>query len=275
LVAGQGSGHNDHRFSGKPRHYVPYLLTGLITCGRCGFSFQGQSTTNRGKKYYRYVCGGYNAKRVCQYCAVGRDRLELFVIDSIEDALAENTLVERVERQIASLWSRQPIERVSSLQAVEAEILEINENVRRLVDAIAKGAPFESVDRKLKELDSKKIQLQHRHQSLREQDDRHNKVKSAAELVAGFSSRFREEFEAAPHHARKELVQRCLGKIIVDPDANVARCYIRRIPIVGGLTDEVIEKAEGAKGVPFSTIPLLRKVGVPGTGLEPARPRGH
>jgi DNA invertase Pin-like site-specific DNA recombinase len=60
------SNSNDHRFSGKPRHYVPYLLTGLITCGRCGFSFQGQSTTNRGKKYYRYVCGGYNAKRVCQ-----------------------------------------------------------------------------------------------------------------------------------------------------------------------------------------------------------------
>ena len=48
--------------------------------------------------------------------------------------------------------------------------------------------------------------------------------------------------------------------------ANVARCYFRALPKVGGQAGVVIESIENAKGAPdYSPIPL-RKVAVPGTG---------
>jgi hypothetical protein len=91
---------------------------------------------------------------------------------------------------------------------------------------------------------------------------------------ADLSTSFRSDFERAPHHRRKEAVQRCLGGIVVDRTAKVARCYIRPIPLVEGPVGELVEGIENAKRVPDLLIPL-RKVGVPGTGLEPARPCGH
>jgi hypothetical protein len=86
----------------KPKHDVPYLLTGLIRCGNCGSPFQGHSTKKKDRYYYRYICGGFNAKRICTYCSIKRELLEDFVLNSIREPCASQKLLIASRRN--SLW---------------------------------------------------------------------------------------------------------------------------------------------------------------------------
>jgi hypothetical protein len=87
----------------------------------------------------------------------------------------------------------------------------------------------------------------------------------AAESIADFARDFRSRYADADHLKRKEMIQRCLGGIVIDRTAKLARCYIRPVPLVEGPAGEIIEGIENAKRVPDSLIPL-RRVSVPGTG---------
>lgn len=263
-----------HKLLCQPKPLVPYLLTGLIRCDKCGFAFQGQSTRYNGKNYYRYVCGGYNSKRVCDYCQVNRDLLEAFVLDGIEDLLSQNVTVEKVQRRLARMTDLQTGDEDSKSRLLEREAREVKEGIERILSAIEKGAPYEMCDGKLKELAERKANIEKRREEVARQERRKSELWAAAESVADFSRDFRSRYADADHQKRKEMIQRCLGGIVIDRTAKVARCYLRPVPMVGGPVEEIIEGIENAQGIPESPI-SLRTVAVPGTGLEPARPRGH
>ena len=87
---------NKHRPASKPNghsYHSRYLLTGLIRCSRCGFAFQGWSGKVRGKEYLRYIDGGWQSKRVCDFFSIPKDQLERFAIQSIKDMLTDPTLL--------------------------------------------------------------------------------------------------------------------------------------------------------------------------------------
>ena len=50
--------------------------------------------------------------------------------------------------------------------------------------------------------------------------------------VAKFVLNFEERIETAPIEEKKELVQRCISRIVVDRERMVARFYVKRIPAV-------------------------------------------
>lgn len=50
--------------------------------------------------------------------------------------------------------------------------------------------------------------------------------------VAKFVLNFEERIETAPIEEKKELVQRCISRIVVDKERMVARFYVKRIPAV-------------------------------------------
>ncbi len=267
------SGHT-HHMSGKPRCNVPYLLTGIIKCSRCGYSFQGQSTRVRGKNYYRYVCGGYNSKGVCEYCAVNRDDLEEFVVSVLEEILLDNVILEKVESRLRRLLEMHHDDKEQSLKQFDGRLRDLDGAILRLTTAIEQGAPYDMFAQRLRELaQAKEVVLRDRI-SAAEQVTRCTTVRSTAELVSEFSEHFQEAFKSAPHYLKKEMVGRCVGGIIVDRDSNLVRCYFRRFPMVGGLDPTFLGDLEKRETVPVIAAPF-RKVAVPGTGLEPARPHGH
>ena len=266
---------NTHlQMSGKPRHNVPYLLSGLTKCSRCGFHFQGQSTRFNRKSYYRYVCGGYNSKRICDYCAVNRDMLEGFVLKGIEDILLDNAVLNKAEEHLSRLFEVESNTSGSSIRIAEQRLQQIKTKINRLYSAIEEGAKFEQIAGRLQELEKEKLTVEADYRGGIQHQSRKRSVGSAAAAITEFSQNFRASFDAASPMLRKELIRRCVGSIIVDRDAKVVRCYFRRIPLVGKIETEILRELENAEGTPFITEPL-RTVGVPGTGLEPARPRGH
>jgi DNA invertase Pin-like site-specific DNA recombinase len=258
----------------QPKPLVPYLLTGLIKCDKCGFAFQGQSTKYNGKNYYRYICGGYNSKRVCDYCQVNRDLLEAFVLDGIDDLLSQNVMVEKVQHRLARMADMQTGDDESKARFLEQEARGVKEGIERILSAIEKGAPYEMCASKLNDLAERKASIEKRKEALVVKERKRGELRAAAEAIAEFARGFQSRFADADHLKRKEMIQRCLGGIVIDRTAKVARCYLRSVPIVGGQAGQIVEGIENAKGIPESPI-SLRTAAVPGTGLEPARPRGH
>ena len=154
---------------------------------------------------------------------------------------------------------------------LEQESREVEQGIERLLSAIEKGAPYDLCAAKLQALAGRKTDIEQRRQKLLDKEMKRQNLKASSQAIAEFSVRFRQAFDEAPHHKRKEIIQRCLKGIVVDRTAGVARCYFRPMPMLGGPVGELIEGIENAKGAPDDLPIPLRRVAVPGTGLEPAR----
>lgn len=145
---------------GSPRHYVLYLLSGLIKCGRCGFSFEGQSTSLRGRNYYRYVCGGYNWKRVCECTSVPRDRIETFLIDAIEDVLSGNLILSQVRSNLDAMVEESPIQDQTAMEKERARLQVCDEKAKRVLMAIEDGGPIPVLMGQLQKLQEEKSEAE-------------------------------------------------------------------------------------------------------------------
>ena len=66
-----------------------YLLTGLVKCARCGYSFQGD--THRRTGWRSYQCGGYVAggRSVCQRSNVSAGRIEDWIVGEMQNRLLD------------------------------------------------------------------------------------------------------------------------------------------------------------------------------------------
>lgn len=258
----------------RPKVFVPYLLSGLVFCAKCGFAFQGQSTRSRGKNYFRYICGGYNSKRVCEWAAVGRDELESFVVDAVDDVLGDSTFIDKVQAELIRLLKVEPKAAAPLIENAEKRLGEIEFALSNITKAVEGGAPVAMFSVRIKELfEQKESVLQQRQEAtniIAEVLD----IESVSAAIADFSATFRAAFERSSLYERKELIRKAVWKVTVNGDAKTAECYIRRFPVAGFKTEKVLREVEKRATATDYRLPL-RNVRVPGTGLEPARPCGH
>jgi len=78
-------------------------------------------------------------------------------------------------------------------------------------------------------------------------------------MVAEFIIGFEEKITAVPIYERKELVKKVISRIVVDREAGVARCYVRRVPAVTSDLQNLysrIEKNETPHKEAFRTKPV-------------------
>ncbi len=259
---------------GSPRHFVPYLLSGLIECGKCGFSFEGQSTTLRDRKYYRYVCGGYNRKRVCDYTSVPRDKVESFVVDAVEDVLSDNRILDQVQRNLKDMLERAPDQDRVAMEADTRRIQALDEKIGRVLQAIEEGGPISVLVAKLKKLQDEKSEAEASLQQSAPKSGAKLDLDVIARVIRDFSDNFRHAFEGGSTQEKKEIIRRVVGKVVVDGESRRVRVLVRRFPKGGDPADRLVEEFEKAGAAPENQMPF-RNIVVPGTGLEPARPRGH
>ncbi len=78
----------------RPRTLTsPYLLSGIIVCGKCGYAMQGGSA--KSGKFHYYACNNSirKGKQACDIKMINRDRLEALVIEKLkEKVLTEDNL---------------------------------------------------------------------------------------------------------------------------------------------------------------------------------------
>lgn len=257
------------------RELAPYLLTGKISCARCGFAYQGQSTKTTGKKqYYRYICGGFNNKRICGYGAVRRDDVESFIIGSIESIMNDCLINDSIEKELSDIVALKPDAAKNSIAVTSDRLKQVDAKIQNILAAIEDGTPSSMFTDRLVQLQSEKRDVLADRERALKNVERLLEVNVLSEFVRKFAENFRSIFDSLPFHEKKQIIHKCIVKVTVDAEQKSVKGYFRKIPHLNHDLVEILDGQEKMQMAPLLGEPF-RSASVPGTGLEPAQPCGH
>jgi DNA invertase Pin-like site-specific DNA recombinase len=242
----------------------PFLLSGLLTCARCGHAFQGR-TINSTKfrkdgskiKTLYYACGGWVMKgaSACEKFLIRKEPLEELLMETIQDRLqtllaGEGKAVLRgfIKDELA-VQGQDPRRELATTRARIAEIDQTASVLLEGLSADTKGF----VDAKLRDLGSEKRRLQTRMEAL--ESAPYDPIDAEAVLETGLASlnRLPRLLESGSLEDRKEFVRAFVGGVSVIPGEARIDVQMRTLPAVGSL-----RPANSACGL------------VAGAGFEPA-----
>jgi site-specific DNA recombinase len=116
----------------------PYLLSGIMRCGKCGAAMVGH---RGGYRYRYYMCG--NARRkgreVCPSPILRKDKVEGFVINRIKDCILTEDNLEELVRLTSEELAQTCAEEREKLELLQAQIAEADSRLGRLYDALETG----------------------------------------------------------------------------------------------------------------------------------------
>jgi site-specific DNA recombinase len=249
----------NHVRSGKGLR-SPFLLSGLITCGRCGQNYQGRtinSTKHRrdGSKIqsFYYACGGWVMKgsTACEKHLLRRDPLEELLLDTIQVRLqnllsgeGERLLRQCVDEEIATQGLDPRREKVT----LRARLAEIDQTASVVLESASpETRPF--IDSKLRELAAEKRRLQERLDEL----DAVDRPAIDAEVVVRNGMAALNDLPrmlaTANIEGRKEFVRAFIGGITIRPESGVLDLQMKTLPSLGDARS-TCQRVAGARYVP-------------------------
>lgn len=224
------------------RHRSPYLLTGLIRCSRCGFTFQGWSGKAGNKTYLKYADSGHFNKRVCTHFSIKKEPIEGFVVKAIKETLSDSVFLENIEKHLKRLLESRPQGEKIEVERITKAMRENEEKIKNLTEAIEQGGGSEALLARLRKLEMEQRALQAQLDRTEPEPITAIDLKHVRELVERFVHNFKEEFCRVPLDVQKALVKKMISEIIVDREKNVVRVYVRRVPSVTPAVEELLKK---------------------------------
>jgi hypothetical protein len=139
-----------------------YLLSGISRCGLCGSSMIGHRTTRGRFRSYSYVCGGYSHRgpAICPYnLGLPMPPAVAAVLDQLRDCVLDPTVVQgALEDALAEL--RPAPDAIDARRvALQNELLEIEREQARLIDAITAAGDVASLSAALKEREVRRTHI--------------------------------------------------------------------------------------------------------------------
>lgn len=114
--------------------HSPYLLTGLITCRRCGSLMYGVSV--KGKWHYYRCFGENNGLTRCTARQIPKEMAETWVLSHLRERLSDPIWLESIAAQQAAIRSEQESELAARLENVTLRLAAARRVVARIVSAI-------------------------------------------------------------------------------------------------------------------------------------------
>ncbi len=137
---------------------VPRLLSGLLTCGRCGARY-----VLRGSRTYCCATRQNRGKVVCDCMAtVNAAEAEQAILDLLEPLFCDRTVLAKLEaavRKRLATARRQRSERKSAEGQLRAELAEVEAQISRLVQWIAKGKLVEDLETQMMAAEARREHL--------------------------------------------------------------------------------------------------------------------
>lgn len=134
-----------------------YLFSRLMCCGVCGGGFSKISEAHFGCSTARNKGETACANRL----TIRRDALETTVMNGLRNRLMDPALFKVFAREFAAEWNRLQEEAGTHLSRARSERERVCRQIDRLVDALADGEPAERLKGKLKELERRRLELEH------------------------------------------------------------------------------------------------------------------
>ena len=222
----------------------PFLLSGLVTCARCGQAYQGRtinSTKHRKDgskiKTLYYACGGWVMKgaSACEKFLIRKEPLEGLLMETIQSRLqsllageGEKILREYIEEELAA----QGQDPRRELTTIRARIAEIDQKANVLLESLSADTKG-FVDAKLRDLGSERRKLQNRREAL--ETAPYDLIDAEAVLRGGLAAlhNLPRLLESGSLEERKEFVRAFVAGVAVVPNEARLELLMHRLPATG------------------------------------------
>lgn len=219
-----------------------YLLSGLITCARCGGRYEG-CVRRKGKprkdgtvvKTHYYGCGTYirQGASACRFGPVGQFVLEDVVIDTVvtfyRDCYGGVAGEKRLKAELHKLIGNQAGEVGAARTRAIAERDAIHSTLARLLDNLTE-TNRSLVDERLSQLDTERRAVEQRLAALEEVAFEEVSLADTVSEVSNYLAALQAVLRADAPEPRARALRRCALEIILDADAATASVRVRRLP---------------------------------------------
>lgn len=223
-----------------------FLLSGLLTCARCGRALCGHNSHAgvRNDGYYRnhwdcYICLGKRAG-TCDLPRIKAENIENAVVAELLDHVLTPTTLETHWARIAhDLEDQQPVWQAQQ-DALEGQIREADAAVERLLDAIEAGQPPALIGNRLAERQAERERLEAELAALRGRmapvDDERRQT------LLGAHDRLRDMLERGDRQQARAFIAEFVESVEVDADSGIMRYRVPtstgvcQVPPQGGLS---------------------------------------
>ena len=120
-----------------------YLLAGLVKCGECGFSYQGNTRkSGKGVTYSSYRCGkrSNHAEIGCKNPEIEKHRLENFVIEQVFKYLFTDEGIREIVNQINIYHQEMKTTKGKDINLYQKQLKNLKSKQSNIAKAIANGA---------------------------------------------------------------------------------------------------------------------------------------
>ena len=194
---------------GMGKAEIPFLLTTKLFCGECGKLMVGESGTSQtGRRYHYYKCGGAKRKSGCKKKPVRKEWIEDLVIQKTMEVIMDDNLLDRIAKRLLKVQGEENYD----IKIIDKRLQEVEKGIENLLNAIQAGIITPSTQKRLVELEEEKERA--------EQELIQAKIANPAlsyEQIMFFLTRFR-NLDVTDETQRKHLVDCFVNSIYLYDD---------------------------------------------------------
>lgn len=243
-VSIQQTGQNPRVVGGWVGKRSRFLLSGLITCGRCGARYEGVRRT-KGKRRedgskvvtYSYGCGGYirNGRSACTFGPLPQIEFEEAVIKTVLDAYAKfrgpNGRKE-LAREMGSALQTDTRDLKEARERARQEIDRIDADVARLLDHLSAGTR-DLIEERIATLRGEKTAARERIEELDRIEVSRVEAEALVQEVGAFVEGLEWTLGEAGPEQRVAAVRRCVAKIEAGAERSQSSVAVYGVPSGG------------------------------------------
>ena len=132
-----------------------FLFSGLMRCAACGSGYSKSGAE-------RFGCSGARNKgpSACtNTLTIRRDDLETTVLSALRHRLMDPSQFEAYAKNYVAEWNRMQASAAAQLNGKRLELTKVSQQLSKLVDALADGAPVHAVRERMVDLEARKLRL--------------------------------------------------------------------------------------------------------------------
>ncbi|MGB8658578.1 MAG: recombinase family protein [Candidatus Zixiibacteriota bacterium] len=216
---GRGSGSN-------------YLLSGLLICQNCGYSFHGHQHRNEYGAWKYYEDSGYarRGSSVCTSFHIPKDSIEEFVIKEIKKKILSSVNLERLPGLIKKRLKDLNERKSPAVQEMDRELADIQRKIENIKDSIEKGVDVDLIKDRLEKLDKRRIVLEGEKIAISSPAQAEFDVDKAIQEILEPVNHLQDVLMSGADKEKKQRIRSFVAKIEVNPTERKATCYIHKIP---------------------------------------------
>ena len=219
---------SNQRFAQRNNKAHPYLLRGLVSCGKCGLACLARTTVH-GYRYYS--CTGKlpalfsHREQKCPSRLAPAERLDALVWADLCDLLVHpEQISQALERAHGGHWL--PQEWQARRQGLRRGQTSLAEQRERLTEAYLAGVVLlDEYRRRRSDLERRQQQIKEQTRQLEAQADRQNELAGLSNSLERFCHRVQQGLEQATFEQKRSLIELLVDRVIVT-DGEVEIRYV-------------------------------------------------